>query len=278
MGKAMFVFVLMLLGLGCLYAGAQESLKSYYQASVDEDIDTYLDSMDLSDKDDEGVQATRMLVLDVWSKYDTEYFEITDYREVEDDEGYVLAKYHLKAGISGQESETVDLDHVALMRKIGGEYKVEFAMPLGMYDELVQQSNTLNIYDQMLERKRVYLAVEPSGQAGVLFDGEPMQDLSSEIEEMDNGCSSDEYCQKHNLGSVCASGSCTYAQQPDDGEDRTRYDHRCTDDGECIQAGYDYCLNGACYYRDEEICMGSVFVFFVPLGLVLALKRKIRLD
>ncbi|MCK4319441.1 hypothetical protein KAW38_02615 [Candidatus Micrarchaeota archaeon] len=208
------IFVLLLFGF--FFANTVgDTVNGYYLASYNEDIDVYMGYMDVLDLTDEEVQTTRELTLGIFSAYNTEEYMVTDLEHVVDGK-YALAQYELYAKISGAESVEYTLDYVMLLHNIMGDWKIVFVMPLDDYLESSNQIQIMAIADDMLETEHEAYQEEPSEDPVVYFDDEPMSDLEYELDDSLYSCTTDAYCQKNNLGNVCAAGTCAFAQLPDD--------------------------------------------------------------
>jgi hypothetical protein len=274
--RNVYLFILLFSAIGFSNT-AYDVIHDYYQATADEDIDTYMQLLDLSMSNDDGVQRTKYFALKIWEDYDTDSFTISNYRQYEDSQGYILAKYHIDAKVSGKEIEQVDMHHIALLRPHQGTYKIMFALPLGIYDEAVMQHNRLRIMDDMVQKRVEYLDKEPQGEPIVLFNGEPMQELGDEIEDMKYSCTTEQYCIKAGLGQNCVDGYCEDYKLSKNIESKTT-STSCIEDQDCIDGGLgDYCIDGNCVYSSQEpICMSTIFILSIPLGLFIKLKKKIR--
>ena len=143
-------------------------------------------------------------------EYNVDSYSISGLECLEDGED-ALCEYQLHAEISGAETFSYDLDHIALLHKESGEWKISFAMPLDEYLEIREEQEKLAILDEMLDDEDELYSKEPiDGPGQVTFNGVPMSDLSSELEDMLYSCTSNEYCQQNGYGNFCgADGRCS---------------------------------------------------------------------
>ncbi|MFH1393849.1 MAG: hypothetical protein ABII71_04030 [Candidatus Micrarchaeota archaeon] len=232
------------------------ALKAYYDAAMAEDIGTYMASLDQTDMDALAVEMTRDLALETWKRYDTDEYLLSGLDYVIDDEGdYSLAIYRMRGRISGYEGTLEeDLDYVSLLHKVGGDWKIVFAMP---YSDYIESTDELRGFSTKYSAARMaeeYYSWEPNETAGILLDGEPMSDLSHEMEAELNSCTSDEYCQRNGLGDVCDGQSCI----------RISTAPECARSSDC-PPGYG-CDGGRCVPRPEG-CPAAIFLMLLTLGL-----------
>ena len=61
------------------------------------------------------------------------------------------------------------------------------------------------------EENELYLTEPIDGPGQVTFDGVPLQDLSTDLDDMLYSCITDEYCQKNGYGNSCQGGACSGA-------------------------------------------------------------------
>ncbi len=199
--------LLIFLALGMLFANTpQQALDSYYTAYMLEDIDAFMGTIDTSDTTSEQVSSTRERTTLLWQQYDTDSYAISELDCLEDGED-ALCEYQLHAEISGAETFSSDMDYVALLHKVSGEWKVSFAIPLDEYIEAKEEQENLARLD---EENELYSKEPIDGPGQVTFNGVPMSDLSSELDDMLYSCTSNEYCQQYGYGDFCgADGRCS---------------------------------------------------------------------
>lgn len=209
--------LLVLLAFGMLFANSpQEALDSYYTAFMQEDIDAFMDSACTSNRTNSQVSDTRELLSGLWQHYDTDAYAISGLECIEEGED-ALCEYKLHAEISGAETLSYDLDYIALLHKVNGQWKVCFAMPLDEYLETREEQEKLAIVDAMLDDEHELYFKEPlDGVKYATFNGQPLQDLGTELEDMLYSCSTDEYCQKNGYGDYCQGGMCSGSSSPAD--------------------------------------------------------------
>lgn len=173
-----------------------------------------------------------------------------------------LCEYSLHAEINGAETFSYVLAHIALLHKVNGEWKVSFAMPLDEYLEIREEQEKLAILNEMLDGEDELYYKEPlDGPGQVTFNGEPLQNLSSELDDMLYSCTSDEYCQQYGHGDFCGvDGMCSGSA--DDGWEDVDWGG---DDG-WEDVGWDELEP-----EQDTCCTGPVFLL---LPLMLALKRR----
>lgn len=209
--------ILVFLAIGMLFANTpQQALDSYYTAFMLEDIGSFMDTVDTSNTTNEQVSNTRELTMLLWQQYDTDSYSISGLECLEEGED-ALCEYQLHAEISGAETLSYDLDYIALFHKVSGNWKVSFAMPLDEYLETREEQEKLAIVDAMLDDEHELYFKEPlEGVKYATFNGQPLQDLSTELEGMLDSCSTDEYCQKNGYGEYCQGGMCSGSSAPAD--------------------------------------------------------------
>ena len=201
--------ILVFLAFGMLFANTpQQALDAYYNAFMLEDIDSFMDAVDTSNTTSEQVSNTRELTMLLWQQYDTDSYSISELECLEDGDD-ALCEYRLHAKISGAESLSYDLEYIALLHKVSGEWKVSFAMPLDEYLETREEQEKLAMVDAMLDDEHdLYFQAPQDGQKYATFNGEPLQDLTDELDEMFYSCFTDEYCQQNGYGNSCSNGEC----------------------------------------------------------------------
>lgn len=199
-----------LLAFGMLFANTpQESLDAYYTAFMQEDIDAFMDLVDASNATHSQLSSTREFTMLLWEKYDTDSYSLSGLECIEDWEN-ALCRYSLRAEISGAETLSYDLDYIALIHKVSGQWKVSFAMPLDEYLETREEQEKLAIVDTMLDDEHdLYFKEPPGGVKHATFNGQPLQDLSNELDGMVYSCVTDEYCQQNGHGDYCQDGMCS---------------------------------------------------------------------
>ena len=204
--------ILFFLALGMLFANTpQQALDAYYAAFMLEDIDAFMDAVDISNTTSEQVSNTRELTMLLWQQYDTDAYSISELECLEDEDD-ALCEYMLHAEISGAETLSYDLEYLSLLHKVSGEWKVSFAMPLDEYLETREEQAKLAMVDAMLDDVHELYFKEPlDGQKYATFNGAPLQDLSNELDDMLYSCITDEYCQQNGYGNSCQGGTCSGA-------------------------------------------------------------------
>ncbi|MCP4647830.1 MAG: hypothetical protein GY852_08905 [bacterium] len=223
--------LLIFLALGMLFANTpQQALDSYYTSFMLEyTVDSYLIS---------GLEC------------------------IEDGED-ALCEYKLHAEISGAETFSYDLDYLALLHKVSGEWKVSFAMPLDEYLEIREEQEKFATLEEMLDEEDELYSKEPlDGPGQVTFNGVPMSDMSSELDDMLYSCTSNEYCQQYGYGDFCgADGRCSGSA--DDGWDNVDLDE---DDG------WEDVVWDEDVETDQESCPLSFGLLLIPF--ILFLKKN----
>jgi hypothetical protein len=201
--------LLVLLAFGMLFASIpQQALESYYAAFMQEDIDAFMGSTCASNRTASQISDTRELVSGLWQHYNTDAYAISGLECIEEGEDS-LCQYMLHAEISGAETLSYDLEYLALLHKESGEWRVCFAMPLDEYLETREEQEKLAVVDAMLDDEHELYFKEPlDGPKYATFNGQPLQDLSPELDDMLYSCYTDEYCQKNGYGDYCQSGTC----------------------------------------------------------------------
>jgi ketosteroid isomerase-like protein len=211
MKKLMVIAALfVLVTSGFAQSDVRNAVDNYYAAAKNEQISTYMNSMDTSQMDAADVQATRELTLGIWEAYDTDSYSISNFKYYIDGD-YALATYHMDAHISGRENVENNLEYISFLHKVGGSWKIVFVMPLAEYLESSAEMQSLKIFDDALDEQHTLYVAQPA-EAEVLFDGEPMGDLGSEINSTVGTCTTDDYCGSHGLGE-CRNGRCTGAAE-----------------------------------------------------------------
>ncbi len=203
--------LLIFLALGMLFANTQQqALDSYYTSFMLEDIDAFMDTTDTSNATSEQVSNTREQTTLLWQQYNIDSYAISELECLEDGDD-ALCEYKLHAEISGAETFSYDLDYIALFHKASGEWKVSFAMPLDEYLEVREEQEKFALLEEMLDDEdELYLKEPIDGPGQVTFNGEPLQDLSNELDDMLYSCTSNEYCQQYGYGDFCgADGRCS---------------------------------------------------------------------
>lgn len=203
-----------LLAFGIVFANSYEdALEAYYSASVLEDANAFMESVDTSNASSSQLANTLELTILIWEEYDTDAYSISNLECIED-AGYALCKYSLYAKISGAETLSYDLEYISLLHKIDGLWKVSFAMPLDEYLETRAEQQKLATTDAMLDDlHELYLKEPIDGSKYLTFNGAPLQDLSTDLNEMHYSCTTDEYCQQNGYGASCEGGTCSGAPE-----------------------------------------------------------------
>ena len=270
--------LLIFLAFGMLFANTpQQALDSYYSSFMLEDIDAFMDTSDTSTSTSEQVSNTRERTTLLWEQYDTDTYSISKLECLEDGDD-ALCEYKLHAEISGAETFSYDLDHITLLHKVSGEWKVSFAIPLDEYLETREEQEKLAMLD---EEQELYSKEPLDGPGQVTFNGEPMQDLSNELDDMLYSCITDEYCVQNDYGNSCTDGKCTDAGFVDvDWSDLVETDERfCETDYDCQVNNWGTdCADGICIYAQQPYTPSQgdecVLAYVLLLPLLLFLRKN----
>jgi len=241
-----------LLAFGILFANSYEdALEAYYSASLLEDADAFMDSVDTSNATAPQIANTRELTLLIWEEYNTDAYSISNLECIEDAD-YALCKYTLYAEISGAEILSYELEYISLLHKIDGIWKVSFAMPLDEYLETRAEQQKLATTDAMLDDlHELYLKEPIDGPKYVTFNGAPLQDLSTDLNEMQYSCTTDEYCQHNGYGASCEGGTCSGA--PEEGWEEIGWENLATSEPS----------------GEEKPCALAFLILTLPLALLI---------
>ena len=193
-------------------------------------------------------------------EYNVDSYTISGLECLEDGDD-ALCEYKLHAEISGAETFSYDLDYLSLLHKVNGEWKISFAMPLDEYLETREEQEQFAMLEEMLDEEDELYSKEPmDGPGQVTFDGVPMSDMSSELDDMLYSCTSNEYCQQNGYGNSCSNGKCS--DLTDDG-----WEDVSSEDDDWEDVGWDEVTE-----PEQESCPLSFGLLLLPL--MLALKRR----
>ncbi len=143
-------------------------LHSYYQASVEEDVEIYMGTLDSAFFDDmmPEDQSYEDFVAGTFSVIDTLYYDIEDLSiKVMPDSA--LAFFTIKATIKQEENrKDVDNDMVAFLWKYGSDWKIRWVMTEKLYD--------LKLNSDVVNDMAVYLTIKDASE-------ESLKDLASSL-------------------------------------------------------------------------------------------------
>jgi len=204
------IFFLSLISLASFAASIEDTVNTYYEASKQENIESYMDHIDTSEMENDEIEHIRELTLGIWEAYDTDHYTVSSL-EYFTESDYSMAQYTLNASVSGAENFEFELEYVMLLHNVDGNWKVVSSMPYEEYANLTEESRALESIDYVLEEEH-YLHTIPLEKEGPTFDGKPPEDLSDEINSAVESCTSDEYCASVDMGQ-CINGKCSSGQR-----------------------------------------------------------------
>lgn len=210
------IFFLSLISMIAFAASIGNTVNTYYEASKQEDIESYMSHIDTSEMETDEIEHIKELTLGIWDVYDTDHYTVSNLEYFTESE-YSMAQYTLNASVSGAENFEFELEYVMLLHDIDGNWKVVSSMPYEEYVNLTEESRALGAIDYVLEEEH-YLHTIPLEKAEATFDGKPGENLSDEIESAVESCISDEYCASFGMGQ-CMDGTCSSMQRPEASEE-----------------------------------------------------------
>jgi len=158
-------FMVLMLAHGASAFGAKEELEgiltTFYQASVDEDVDMYMSVLDelyieqVSAEMGEGFVYAEF-VAGTFDYFDTDRFSLDDL-QFYGDEASALVTYSLKAKASSKDGEKLDIDNdmIAFFWNYDGEWKLRWTMLRTTFDEkmLADMFNQYIIEDTVFDNE-----------------------------------------------------------------------------------------------------------------------------
>ncbi len=179
----MIKYVMLILLIGSIYAYTpEEAVYKYYEITAKENIDEYMNIMDLGDLTEEEIARTKLIATTVFSEYDTVRYSINNLKIIED-EDYALAKYTLSGETNGAERIDYELDYIMLLHRYKDEWKVVFVMPLQEYLDTESSVRKMEIINDMIDTITDQTKEEPV----IYFNEEPMQPVEVESESSCTG-------------------------------------------------------------------------------------------
>lgn len=105
------------------------TLNKYYEASKKEDINSYVATLDLEGLSDVQVKATKDIALKAWKVFNTLNYRISN-AKVYYEGNLATVWYHVKGTVEGvekgkKERLNMEYDAVALLKKVGNEWKID---------------------------------------------------------------------------------------------------------------------------------------------------------
>ena len=137
-----------------------ESLKEYYEADKNEDIDKLLELTDFSNADSDFREETKKSLIALAEIFDTNYYEITNEQEYIDNSD-ALVYYHVKTELTDHsgKSAVIENDFVAIMVNNNG-WKIVYMQPKDAFEQNMMLRQTTiafsESYDQELDFSTAY--------------------------------------------------------------------------------------------------------------------------